>query len=82
MRLPGDTEIHGTSAPLGCKVRRLRLRRGQCRGFPNVRPWAEGSHTANLLLAHPTDLAVEEPWYLIRWPSVSTCIPRGSKNAC
>ena len=65
MRLPGDTEIHGTAAPLGCQVRRLRLRRGQCRGFRNVRLWADGSHTANLLLAHPTGLAVEEPWYLI-----------------
>jgi hypothetical protein len=65
MRLPGDTEIHGTAAALGCEVRRLRLRRGQCRGFRNVRLWADGSHTANLLLAHPTGLAVEEPWYLI-----------------
>ncbi len=54
MRLPGDTEIHGTAALLGCQVRRLRLRCGQCRGFRNVRLWAEGSHTANLLLAHPT----------------------------
>jgi hypothetical protein len=29
MRLRGDTEIHGTAAPLGCQVRRLRLRRGK-----------------------------------------------------
>jgi len=65
MRLPGDTEIDGTAAPLGCQVRRLRLRRGQCRGFRNVRLWADGSHTANLVLAHPTGLPVEEPWYLI-----------------
>ena len=65
MRLPGDTEIHGTAAPLGCQVRRLRLHRGECRGFRGVRLWADGSHTANLLLAHPTGLAVEEPWYLI-----------------
>jgi hypothetical protein len=65
MRLPGDTEIHGTAAPLGCQVRRLRLRRGQCRGFQNVRLWADGSHSANLVLAHPTGLQVEEPWYLI-----------------
>ena len=28
MRLRGDTEIHGTAAPLGCQVRRLQLRRG------------------------------------------------------
>jgi hypothetical protein len=60
-----DTEIHGTSAPLGAQVRRLRLRRGQCRGFRGIRLWADGSHRANLLLAHPTGLAVEEPWYLI-----------------
>ena len=65
MRLPGDTEIHGSAAPLGCQVRRLRLHRGECRGFRGVRLWADGSHTANLLLAHPTGLAVEEPWYLI-----------------
>ena len=65
MRLPGDTEIHGTAAPLGCQVRRLRLRRGQCRGFRGIRLWADGSHSANLVLAHPTGLAVEEPWYLI-----------------
>lgn len=37
MRLRGDTEIHGTAAPLGCQVRRLHLRRGQCRGFRGVR---------------------------------------------
>ena len=65
VQLPGDTEIHGTGPPQGCQVRRLRLRRGQCRGFRNMRLWADGSHTANLLLAHPTGLAVEEPWYLI-----------------
>ncbi len=58
MRLPGDTETLGTAAPLGCQVRRLFLRRG----FRNVRPWADGSHSANLLLAHPTGLAVEELW--------------------
>ena len=28
MRLRGDTEIHGTAAPLGCQVRKLQLRRG------------------------------------------------------
>jgi hypothetical protein len=65
MRLPGDTEIHGAAAPLGCQVRRLRLRRGHCRGFRGIQLWADGSHTTNLLLAHPTGLAVEEPWYLI-----------------
>jgi len=65
MRLPGDTAIPGTAAPLGCQVRRLRLRRGQCRGFRNIRLWADGSHSANLVLAHPTGLEVEEPWTLI-----------------
>jgi hypothetical protein len=65
MRLPGDTEVHGTAAPLGCQVRRLRLRRGQCRGFRGVRLWAGGTHSVNLVLAHPTGLPVEEPWYLI-----------------
>ena len=65
MRLRGDTEIHGTAAPLGCQVRRLHLRRGQCRGFRGVRLWADGSQSVNLVIAHPTGLAVEEPWYLI-----------------
>ena len=65
MRLRGDTEIHGTAAPLGCQVRRLHLRRGQCRGFCGVRLWADGSQSVNLVIAHPTGLAVEEPWYLI-----------------
>jgi hypothetical protein len=48
MRLPGDTEIHGPAAPFCCRVRQLGLRRGQCRGFRNIRRWADGSHTANL----------------------------------
>ena len=84
MRLPGDTEIHGTAAPLGCQVRRLRLRRGQCRGFRNVRLWADGSHTANLLLAHPTGLAVEEPWYLINnaEPSLAPLWSYGQRFCC
>jgi hypothetical protein len=65
MRLRDDTEIHGTAAPLGCQVRRLHLRRGQCRGFRGVRLWADGSQTVNLVIAHPTGLPVEEPWYLV-----------------
>lgn len=65
MRLRGDTEIHGTAAPLGCQVRKLHLRRGQCRGFRGVRLWADGSQSVNLVLAHPTGLPVEEPWSLI-----------------
>jgi hypothetical protein len=84
MRLPGDTEIHGTAAPLGCQVRRLRLRRGQCRGFRNVRLWADGSHIANLVLAHPTGLAVEEPWYLISnaKPSLDLVWSYGRRFCC
>ena len=65
MRLRGDTEIHGTAAPLGCHVRRLRLRRRRCRGFRGVRLWADGSQSVNLVIAHPTGLPVEEPWFLI-----------------
>ncbi len=65
MRLRGDTEIHGTAAPLGCQVRRLHLHRGECRGFRGVRLWADGSQTVNLVITHPTGLPVEEPWYLI-----------------
>ena len=65
MRLRGDTEIHGTAAPLGCQVRKLHLRRGQCRGFRGVRLWVDGSQSVNLVIAHPTGLPVEEPWYLI-----------------
>jgi len=65
MRLRGDTEIHGTAAPLGCQVRKLQLRRGQCRGFRGVRLWADGSQSVNLVIAHPTGLSVEEPWFLI-----------------
>ena len=59
MRLRGDTEIHGTAAPRGCQVRKLQLRRGQCRGFRGVRLWADGSQSVNLVIAHPTGLPVE-----------------------
>jgi hypothetical protein len=65
MRLLGDTEIQDTAAPLGCQVRRLHLHRGACRGFRGVRLWADGNQTVNMVLAHPTGLPVEEPWYLI-----------------
>ena len=84
MRLRGDTEIHGTAAPLGCQVRRLRLRRGHCRGFRGVRLWTDGSHTANLVLAHPTGLAVEEPWYLISnaEPSLDLVWSYGRRFCC
>jgi hypothetical protein len=65
MRLRGDTEIHGTAAPFGCQVRKLQLRRGQCRGFRGMRLWVDGSQSVNLVIAHLTGLPVEEPWYLI-----------------
>jgi hypothetical protein len=65
MRLRSDTWIHGTAAPMGCEVRRLRLPRGHCRGFRDVQLWADGSQQANLLLAHPSGIAIDEPWYLV-----------------
>jgi hypothetical protein len=65
MRLRADTWIQGTAAPMGCEVRRLRLPRGQCRGFRDVQLWADGSQRTNLLLAHPSGIAVDEPWYLV-----------------
>ncbi|MCP9832099.1 hypothetical protein KBZ14_14280 [Synechococcus sp. HJ21-Hayes] len=36
MRLWADTWIQETAAPMGCKVRRLNLPRGHCRGFRDV----------------------------------------------
>jgi hypothetical protein len=65
-------------------VRRLRLRGGQCRGFRGIQLWADGSHTANLLLAHPTGLAVEEPWYLISnaEPSLDLVWSYGRRFCC
>ena len=65
MRLRADTWIHGTAAPMGCEVHLLRLPRGYCRGFRDVRLWGDGSRRANLLLAFPTGLPVEEPWYRV-----------------
>jgi hypothetical protein len=46
-------------------VRKLQLRRGQCRGFRGVRLWADGSQSVNLVIAYPTGLPVAEPWFLI-----------------
>ena len=54
MRLRADTWIHGTAAPMGCEVRRLRLPRGHCRGFRDVQLWGDGSQRANLVLAATT----------------------------
>jgi len=65
MRLCSDTWIQGAGAPMGCEVRRLRLPRGHFRGFQNVSIWSGASFKANLALAYPTGLPVDEPWYLI-----------------
>lgn len=65
MRLPADTIIHGTAAPLGCQVRRLRLPLGYCRGLENVQLWSKGQQNVNLLLANPAGIKIDEPWYLV-----------------
>jgi hypothetical protein len=65
MRLRADTWIHVTAAPMGCELRRLRLPRGYCRGFRDVQLWADGSQKANMLLAHPSGIDIDEPWYLV-----------------
>jgi hypothetical protein len=65
MRLRSDNWICGTAAPMGCEVRRLRLPRGGCRGFRDVQLWADGFQKANLLLANPSGIAIDEPRYLV-----------------
>ena len=65
MRLRADTWIHGTAAPMGYEVRLLRLPRGYCQCFRDVWLWGDGSTRANPLLAFPTGLPVEKPWYLV-----------------
>ena len=62
MRLCGDTEIHGTGAPLGCQVRWLTFSALQCRGFRGLRLWADDSQTVNLVIAHPIGLPTDELW--------------------
>ena len=64
MRLSADTWIHGTAAPMGCEVRRLRLPRGHCRGFRGVRLW-DGGHQPNLVLARPVGITAAEPLDLV-----------------
>jgi hypothetical protein len=64
MRLPADTIIHSSAAPLGCQVRRLRLLLGYCRGLQNVQLWSKGQQNVNLLLANPVGIKIDEPWYL------------------
>jgi hypothetical protein len=65
MRLRSDTWIQGAGAPLGCEVRQLQLQDGQYRALRGVRLWAAGCRRANLVLASPTGLPIEEPWYLV-----------------
>ena len=65
MRLRSDTWIDGAGAPLGCEVRQLQLQKGQYRALRGVRLWAAGCRRANLVLAFPTGVEVDERWYLI-----------------
>ena len=83
MRLRADTWIHGTAAPMGCEVRRLRLPRGHCRGFRDVRLW-DGSHRTNLVLARPIGITASEPWYLVSnlEPSLDLVWAYGQRFCC
>jgi hypothetical protein len=49
-----------------------------------VRLWADGSQSVNLVIAHPTGLAVEEPWYLISnaGPSLDLVWAYGQRFCC
>jgi hypothetical protein len=84
MRLRADTWIHGTAAPMGCEVRRLRLARGHCRGFRDVPLWSDGCHRANLVLARPVGINASEPWYLVsnRDPSLDLVWTYGQRFCC
>ena len=84
MRLRGDAEIHGTAAPLGCQVRRLRLPRGHCRGFRDVQLWGDGCHQANLVLARPVGIKASGPWYLVsnQAPSLDLVWAYGQRFCC
>jgi hypothetical protein len=44
---------------------RLGLTALASRGFRNVQLWSDGCQKANLLLANPAGLPVDEPWYLV-----------------
>jgi hypothetical protein len=65
MRLKSDTIAYGIGAPLGCEVRKVRLGKGLCRGFRNAQIWTRDSRRVNLLLARPTGLSTNDPWYLV-----------------
>ena len=84
MRLRGDTDIHGTAAPMGCQVRRLRLARGHCRGFRDVQLWSDGCQRANLVLARPVGIRASEPWYLVsnRAPKLDLVWAYGQRFCC
>jgi hypothetical protein len=84
MRLRSDTWIHGTAAPMGCEVRRLRLPRGHCRGFRAVQLWGDGSQRANLLLARPVGIKASEPWYLVsnQSPNLDLVWAYGQRFCC
>ena len=84
MRLRGDTEIHGTTAPLGCQVCRLRLPQGHCRGLRAVRLWSDGCQRANLVLARPIGIAASEAWYLVSNldPSLDLIWAYGQRFCC
>jgi hypothetical protein len=64
-RIAVSPAIHGSAAPLGCQVRRLRLLLGYCRGLQNVQLWSKGRQNVNLLLANPAGIKIDEPWYLV-----------------
>lgn len=59
MRLRDATWIHGNAAPVGCKVRRLRLPRGHCSRLRDVR-LCDGGHQVR-----PIGITAAEPWYLL-----------------
>jgi hypothetical protein len=84
MRLRCDAEIHGTTAPLGCQVRRLRLRCDHCRGFRDLQLWGDGQRRANLVLACPVGIKASEPWYLVsnRDPSLDLVWAYGQRFCC
>ncbi len=69
---------------MGCEVRRLRLPRGHCRGFRDVRLWGDGDQWANLLLARPIGLTASEPWYLVSnlEPSLNLVWAYGQRFCC
>jgi hypothetical protein len=68
---------------MGCEVRRLRLPRGHCRGFRDVRLW-DGSRQTSLVLARLVGITVAEPWYLVSnlEPSLDLVWAYGQRFCC